>query len=115
MEAKLDFLYMWIGTIDPILNVKLEDVETRSRIITVSGPEKSSPSRKMTIRLYISARKQLMVSADVEKSEEKNLLKYFSSDPSYLRNENGGTYLVNPGEHELDALAKLGSSAKIGQ
>ncbi len=56
MEAKLDFMCMWIGTINPVLNVDLEETGQNERLLTVSGAGEPSPSHKMTIRLYVNAR-----------------------------------------------------------
>ncbi len=101
MEAKLDFLCMWIATIDPNLHVCVKDIETRTRILSVSGPtKKSSPTRKMILKLFTWNRtKQLMISADVELSEEENLLKHFTHDESFEHMVNGGYYTVDPDDH----------------
>jgi hypothetical protein len=105
MEAKLDFLCMWIATIDPNLKVCVKDIETRSRILSISAPEKSSPNRKMTLQLAMrSKRKQLVISADVALSEEENLYKHFTHDEHFEHQVNGGYYTVDPDDCPLAAF-----------
>jgi hypothetical protein len=103
MRAKLDFLCMWIATIDPNLKVCVKDVETRNRILSISGPGKSSRTMILKLEIVTKRFRDLVISADVARSEEENLFKHFTHDESFEHEVDGGYYTVDPDDYPLCA------------